>query len=290
MARPLRIQFPGALYHLTARGNRRESIFLDDADRHAFLRLLGETRERLGWRCYAYCLMTNHFHLVVETPEANLARGMRQLNGVYTQKFNRRHERVGHLFEGRYKSVLVDRTPYLLELVRYVVLNPVRARMVQRAHQWPWSSYRATAAMVPAPAWLEVGWVLSQFGSSRAAALRAYVRFVDDGIGASPWQGLNQGIYLGDDEFISRCQHEMPADADCSEIPLAQRRATPLPLAVYARRFNDRKQAMAAAFATGCYTLRQIADFFGVHYSTVSRALGRTRSMAGTTRGGWSND
>ncbi|NIR29557.1 MAG: addiction module toxin RelE [Gammaproteobacteria bacterium] len=290
MARPLRIQFPGALYHLTARGNRRESIFLDDKDRHAFLRLLGESRERLGWGCYAYCLMTNHFHLVVETPEANLARGMRQLNGVYTQRFNQRHGRVGHLFEGRYKSVLVDRASYLLELVRYVVLNPVRARMVQRAHQWPWSSYRATAAMAPAPAWLEVDWVLSQFGSSRAAALRAYVRFVDEGIGASPWQDLNRGVYLGDDDFISRCQTRCPKTWICSEIPLAQRRAIPLPLTLYARRFPDRKQAMTAAFATGYYTLKQIAEFFGVHYSTVSRAVGRTRSTAGKSRGMRSND
>ena len=122
MARPLRLEFPGALYHITSRGNRREAIYDDNADRANFLELLVDIIERCNWRCHAYCLMTNHYHLVVETPEANLSKGMRQLNGVYAQRFNRRHNRVGHVFQGRPSVILVDKDSYLMELARYVVL------------------------------------------------------------------------------------------------------------------------------------------------------------------------
>jgi putative transposase len=137
MARPLRIEFPGALYHVTSRGNGRADIFLDDGDRQLFLNVLATVCHRLHWLCYAYCLMTNHYHLVIETPDGNLAKGMRQLNGVYTQRFNRRHDHVGHILQGRYKAILVERDAYLLELARYVVLNPVRARMVEAPEHWP---------------------------------------------------------------------------------------------------------------------------------------------------------
>ena len=126
MTRPLRLEYAGALYHLTARGNAQAAIYLEDSDRHLFLELLGKEVKQQRWVCYAYCLMDNHYHLLIETPEANLVSGMRRLNGVYTQAFNRRHQRVGHVFQGRYKSILVDKDSYLQELCRYIVLNPVR--------------------------------------------------------------------------------------------------------------------------------------------------------------------
>jgi putative transposase len=129
MSRPLRIEYPGALYHLTSRGNARQDIFLDDTDRAVFLDVLASVIERHGWHLYAYCLMGNHYHLLAETPHSNLSRGMRWLNGVYTQRFNRRHERVGHILQGRFKAILAERESYLLELSRYTVLNPVRAGM-----------------------------------------------------------------------------------------------------------------------------------------------------------------
>ena len=146
MARPLRIEFPGALYHVTARGNARADIYLSDGDRAAFLALLARTLDRFGWLCHAYCVMSNHYHLLIETPRANLSRGMRHLNGVYTQSFNRIHGRVGHVFQGRYKAILVEQDAHLLELCRYVVLNPVRARLVARAGDWRWSSDGAPRA------------------------------------------------------------------------------------------------------------------------------------------------
>src|SRR5688500_9153546 len=163
MARPLRIQFPGALYHVISRGNAKQDIFLDDGDRQQFLCALSDTAERLNWRILVYCLMTNHYHLCIETVEPTLARGMRDLNGRYAQGFNYRHERVGHLFQGRYKGILVDRPGYLLELARYIVLNPVRAGLSATATDWPWSSHRAALGLVKPIRRLAVESLLAQF-------------------------------------------------------------------------------------------------------------------------------
>ena len=181
MARPLRIELAGGLYHVTSRGDRREEIYRDDDDRLDWLATLGAVCERFNWRCHAYCEMTNHYHFVVETAAANLSKGMRQLNGVYTQRFNRRHGLTGHLFQGRFKGILVERDAYLLELSRYVVLNPVRAGMVPDASQWAWSSYRATVGLAPTPPWLETDWVLGQFGRKRGPAREGYAAFVAEG-------------------------------------------------------------------------------------------------------------
>ena len=167
MARPLRIEYPGALYHVTSRGDRQEAIFDDDQDRRAFLNILGDVVCRFRWRCQAYCLMGNHYHLMIETPEGNLTKGMRPLNGVFTQWSNRRHKRSGHLFQGRYKAILVDRDSHFLELARYIVLNPVRAAMVKHPRLWSWSSYGATVGKSPAPAWLSTDDLLAEFGKWR---------------------------------------------------------------------------------------------------------------------------
>jgi len=154
MVRPLRIEFTGALYHVTARGNQRTTIFLDDEDRREWLEIVARTSERFQWTIHAYCQMGNHFHLLVQTPRPNLARCMRHLNGVYTQRFNRHHFRCGHLLQGRYHAVIVDEETYLLEVSRYILLNPVRAGLVPHAADWQWSSYRATCGQQAAPPWL----------------------------------------------------------------------------------------------------------------------------------------
>ena len=138
MTRPLRLAYPGALYHVTTRGNARQAIYTDDQDHSTFLAVLAAVVMRSQWLCHAYCLMDNHYHLLIETPQGNLSAGMRQLNGVYTQRFNRRHTRVGHVFQGRFKAILVERENYLLELCRYVVLNPVRAGLISEWKQYPW--------------------------------------------------------------------------------------------------------------------------------------------------------
>ncbi len=151
MSRPLRLEYAGALYHVTSRGNERKAIYLEDSDFSLFLEVLGEVCKQCNWVIHAWCLMTNHYHLVVETPDANLSTGMRQLNGIYTIRFNHQYGRVGHLFQGRYKGILVDKSAYLLELSRYVVLNSVRARIVSHPGLWPWSSYNSTLSLKPSP-------------------------------------------------------------------------------------------------------------------------------------------
>jgi len=188
MARPLRLQFPNALYHVTSRGNARQKIVRHDADRQAWLAALAQVVTRFGWRCYAYWLMNNHYHLLVETPSPNLAQGMRQLNGPYTQGFNRRHRQVGHVFQGRYKAILVEREAHFLALCRYVVLNPVRARLVAQPEDWAWSSYRATAGLAEGPPYLTVEGIWEQFGARPTMAIRRYRAFVAEGIGEQgPW-------------------------------------------------------------------------------------------------------
>lgn len=274
MARPLRLEFPGALYHLTARGNARQEIYLDDRDRAAFLWILGEACARAGWLCYAYCLMGNHYHLVVETPAATLSRGMRQLNGVYTQGFNRRHGRVGHLFQGRYKAILVEKEAYLLELCRYVMLNPVRAGLTTQAGDWPWSSYLATMGKTARPSWLADRQLLALFHAQAGPARRAFARFVREG-GGDLWDDLRQQIYLGSEAFVAETQARIEGTRDLSEVPKAMRRAVPRPLDWYATHQARRNEAMAQAYRDGGYSLAQIAKHFGVHYSTVSRAVRR---------------
>lgn len=220
----MRLEFPGAVYHVTSRGDRREPIFLDDEDRRAFLSLVGREVLQQGWRLYAYCLMDNHYHLLVETPDPNLGRGMQRLNGVYTQAFNRRHGLVGHLFQGRYKAIVVDRDSYLLELCRYVVLNPVRAGVVETPEGWAWSSYAATIGATRAPEWLAVDEVLRLFHKGAAAARRAYGRFVAHGMESpSPWEDLTGQIFLGDDAFLERMQ-ELAAQRPADDVPERQRR------------------------------------------------------------------
>lgn len=283
MTRPLRLEFPGALYHVTSRGDGREDIFRGDGDRQVFLALLGDICERFNWRAHAYCLMTNHYHLLMETPDANLSKGMRQLNGVYTQRFNTRHGRCGHVFQGRFKAIIVEKEGYLAELARYVVLNPVRARMVDRPQDWPWSSYRATMGEVRCPGWLDRDWLLSTFGATEQAAVEGYRQWVADGIDRpGPWERLSHQVFLGSETFVERVRSVLPRDRDLSEVPRAQRRPPARPLAEYARLHPDRDAAMAAAYASGGYTLKAIGDYFGVHYTRVSHIIGGRRDVVET--------
>ncbi|MCW5623552.1 MAG: transposase [Burkholderiales bacterium] len=273
MARPLRIEFPGGLFHVTSRGDRRENIYLSDDDRVVWLDIVGAVCKRFNWACHAWCQMDNHYHLLIETPEGNLSQGMRQLNGVYTQYINRTHQRVGHVFQGRYKAILVQKDAYLLELARYVVLNPVRAGVVKRPEQWAWSSHRALLGKADRPAWLHTDWILGQFGQRRGRAVEKYEDFVRAGVGLpSLWENLRHQIYLGNDDFIDRLQRKLPKAADLGEIPRSQRRPRPKSLTAYAAA-ADRNRAIAQAYRSGGYTMKQIAEHFGLHYATVSRVI-----------------
>ena len=284
MARPLRLEYRGALYHVTSRGDGQEDIYLDDEDRILALAVLEDVVRRFNWCIHAYCLMGNHYHLLIETPDGNLAQGMRQFNGVYTQRFNRLHARVGHVFQGRYKAILVQKDSYLLELARYIVLNPVRAGMVRSAKDWPWSSYRATGGFVELPRWLEIDWILSAFSTRKKPAMERYRAFVAEGRNQpSPWEQLRNQIYLGDEQFVGKLQAGLAKDKDLSEIPAAQRRRSPPPLESFAWKYSDRNQAIAMAYQSGGYSLKTIGEYFGLHYSRVSRVIAAAEKAKGKT-------
>ena len=272
MSRPLRIAFPGAVYHVTSRGNARQDIVSDDRDRAQFLTILGHVVERYAWRCHAYCLMDNHYHLLIETPKPTLSQGMRQLNGLYTQAYNRRHRRVGHLFQGRFTAILVEKEPHLLELCRYVVLNPVRAKAVPHPRRWAWSSYRATAGEAAGPPWLTTEWVWEQFGPRAQTAQENYRVFVAEGRGGPrPWEQVTGQIYLGGEEFVAKHQ----PDRRIREVPRRQTQAQrpSLPTLFAGARHRDR--VIREAYRRYGYRLAEIATHLGVHYATVSRWLKR---------------
>ena len=218
-------------------------------------------------------LLTNHYHLLIETPEANLSRGMQLLNGVYTQWFNRRHGRVGHLFKGRFKAILVEKESHLLELARYVVLNPVRAKLVRTVQGWPWTSFRATSGQSDVPELLTVDWILSQFGPDRARAVRAYRRFVSEGKGVDVWEELRAGAFLGTDAFVKQLAPLLAEKPPDPEIRKEERFAARPSLEELFSGISDkamRNERIHQAVRAYHYKLREVGEFWGLHFSTIS--------------------
>lgn len=284
MSRPLRIQFPGALYHVTSRGNRRSMIFVDDEDRALFLRILAQAMDRFDAQVLAYCLMGNHYHLVLHTRSGNLALVMRHINGVYSQAHNRRHGLVGHVFQGRFKAIFVDRDAYLMTLCRYVERNPVAAGLVAEAGDWPWSSYRAHAGLVPAPAWLDTealhGHLLGRAPASpvdHEQATDQYVLLVmqsqaEDG---RFWQqGLQGQVFLGDAEFAERMRAQAQGpQLQAKDIPKAQRHSRGT-LADALKLHPDRAAALAHGHRVFGLSMSEMARELGLSVSRVSRLIG----------------
>jgi REP element-mobilizing transposase RayT len=267
VARPLRIDVPGGIVHVTARGNNRQAIFRAEEHRDRFVAILQRVVVRFGWLCHAYVLMDNHYHLLVETPLPNLSLGMRQLNGLYAQWFNRRHDRSGHLFGGRFKSIAVERDEHFLEAARYIVLNPLRTVRPRRFTDWRWSSYPATAGLVPCPSFLTIDGVLSAFDRDRMVAQQRYVEFVADGIEASLEARLVGEIYLGDMEFI----RDLMPGVRIAEVPRVQWQ----PIRPSLETLCEERAGILAAYRTYGYRLWEIGDHLGVHPATISRALAR---------------
>ncbi len=279
MARPLRVEFSGAVYHVTSRGNARKSIYLSDSDRYDFLDILNRVVERYHWLCHSYCLMGNHYHVLFETPEANLSKGMRQLNGVYTQSFNRRHRRVGHLFQGRYKAQLVEHGSYLLELARYIVLNPVRAKMVGSPADYQWSSYRSTVGLRQAEPFLSTAWVLSQFASNNQLARRRYRVFVHQGVNDNTLtDGIENDVIVGSEAFIQAHAVDNENTRLLGEVPRVQRFAGRPDIAAILAELDislksERNRMIRIACEEYGYTMTEVARHLGLHYSTVSKVL-----------------
>jgi putative transposase len=284
MSRPLRIEFPGAVYHVTSRGDGRGSIYRDDADRTMQLAVIEQAMSRFDAQVLAYCLADNHFHLVLHTRRANLSRLMRHVNGVFTQNFNRRHGLVGPVFQGRFKASLVDREAYLLALCRYVERQPVVESMVAAPGDWPWSSCRAHLGQVPTPDWLDSDglhrYVLGATvvsASERHRAIRRYAKLIataqhDD---ASFLQDALRGqIYLGGEAFVACVQAQAAPERVAQKgIPKAQR-LRPLTWHECLKRCRgDRNQALHLAYREAGLTMAALAETSGLSVSHVSRLI-----------------
>ena len=275
----MRLEFPGALYHVTSRGNARASIYADDADRGSFLALLTQVVQRYHWVCHAYCLRENHDHLLIKTPEGHLAHGMRQVNGLYTQYYNRRHGQAGHVFQGRYKAIVVERDSYLLALCRYIVLKPIRAGMVRTVQEYGWSSYRATAGCCAGGAVLCTDWILAQFGGERAEAQLRYRHFVDEGVtDPSPWEALQGQILLGPATFVAGLRPWLTATRRRHEVPRVQRYADRPSLTTLCRDSQAlpkaaRDRLISTAHVDYGYSLSAIGRALWLHYTTISKVV-----------------
>jgi REP element-mobilizing transposase RayT len=293
MSRPLRIEFPGAVYHVTSRGDMREPIYRDDADRLLQLDVLATALDRFDAQVLAYCQMGNHYHLVLNTRQGNLSRLMRHLNGVYTQGFNRRHGLVGHLFQGRFKAILVDRDAYLLALCRYVERNPVAARLVQVPDAWPWSSCQAHLGQVPTPPWLDsqglYGHLLGQAPRTLAQQRRAQALYADL-VGQAQtgddsfWTSALRGqIYLGDETFVDRMRAKAGAEVlQAKAVPRMQRSSAKTWAQCLELCNGDRDQALVLAYREGGLTMTALAATLGLSVTHISRLIA-ARKMAGGT-------
>lgn len=279
MARPIRLQFPGAIYHIFARGNRQERIFLDDDDRSNFLKLLANVTQRFNWLCHAYCLMGNHYHLLIETPEGILDRGMQYLNSVYAQRFNRKHNKVGHLLQGRYTAKLVDGNLHFLLTARYVNRNPVDAQMVEDAARWKWSSYRATVGKEKTPDFLTVDQVLSCMSLDQKNAQEFFQYFVHADIGKNG-EGMIDLILSENNKTRLEILLRPILDMKQSVAPV-QRKQRILARPTLEELFSDvdtlekkkRNSMIVDAFRFHGYTQSEIGRFLNLNRSTISKII-----------------
>lgn len=282
MSRPARCEYPGGVYYIKAQGRYTKEIFRDDLDRVKFLDILSEAVFRFKWLCHSYCLLDNHYHLILETPYGNLSRGMRQVNGLYTQAFNRKYNRHGALFSGRFKSIIFEKARYLLPLNRHMIRNPMRAGLARDIESWQWSSYLPTVQKVRPPGFLFTQWILSRFSKKdRSLAIERYKHFIS---GKDEerflWRDLRFQVFLGSDFFIEKIRkiilmHKM---AKCDKtLTMGGETSAPLDNVIGRERISKRERDLRIydAYVNKGYTLSEIAAYLGVHCSTVSRAIKR---------------
>ena len=277
MSRPPRIEFPGACYHVTGKALVKRKSFVDKIDYNAFLNVLDSVVSRFGWLVHSYALLEDHYHLVVEVPQSNLSRGMRQLNGVYTQHYNRRHLTEGAVFHGRFKSIVFEKELYLLPICRYVVLNPLRISAQTDLAEYRFSSYLAMIGAVGCPAFLHRETVLDAFFADPEKAAQAWKKYVAAGTQAdSPLADRSNQVLLGSDAFVDRLQNMMKNSRKAKQAPKRQRRRKSLRV-VFRHITNaskaERNAIIKQAHLEYDYTLIEIGDFLGLHYTTVSKVI-----------------
>ncbi len=277
MSRPVRIEFPGACYHVTSKGSKDRIVFRDKEDRAVFLNVLDSVVSRFGWLLHSYVLMDEHYHLIVEIQEANLSKGMRQLNGVYTQHFNRRHTEEGPIFQGRFKSVLFEKDNYLLPLCRHVVLNPVRVGTPGALKSYRWSSHRAMCGDVKGPSFLSRQDVLAHFGKREKDSQRKYQDYVKNGLEVdSPLNERCFQVLLGGARFLSEMQPILNGEKMTKRGPKQAKRRRSLQSLfrnVDSWSRSERNDQIWRAHVDYSYTLMEIGDHLGLHYTTVSKVV-----------------
>jgi REP element-mobilizing transposase RayT len=276
MGRPLRLEFEGAFYHIVSRGNAKQAIFLADDDRRLFLGTLGRVTKRHNWILHAYCLMENHFHLLVETPDGNLSRGMHNLNGIYCRAYNSRHNRVGHLFQGRFHAALIDQDEYFQVVARYIALNPVRAKMVDDPLDYMWSSYRDTIGARIAPIFLTTESILRSFSDDETRARNLYREFVLGGLNEESDRSLENRSILGSRDFLDRLEKMLAPKRTIREIRRKDRYANRPQLSSFLDRNahpEERNKRIFAAFQEFGYKQKEIADYLCLAPSTVSEII-----------------
>lgn len=291
MARPLRIEYPGAFYHVTSRGNERKAVFKSRRDREQFITYLESATERYGAVIHVYCLMDNHYHLLVETPLGNLSKIMQHLNSAYTLYFNTKRKRVGHLFQGRYKAILVNADEYAKELSRYIHLNPVRAGMEQTPNEYEWSSSRYYTTKKKAPQWLERDFILSYFAKKPSTAMKKYRAFVKSGMdeeSKSPLSERLHSVILGSQEFVEEIKSSFLKDRQPDrELPDLKDIPERIGLAEIEKAVDrivapDKKLArQVKLYFSHCYTglkLKEIGGHYGISESGVTQASRRVRT------------
>ena len=292
MARPLRIVFPGAFYHITSRGNEQRVIFKSQRDRKKFLSYLESATQRYDALIHAYCLMDNHYHLLIETPSGNLPQIMRHINGAYTTYFNVKRKRSGHLLQGRYNAILVDRDIYAKELSRYIHLNPIRAKMIDKLEHYQWSSYLEYIGRRKPPSWLVRDFILSYFGQKAKIAQQNYLKFVEAKVGQkykSPFRKVVGSTILGDEEFVKMVKEnylqsvepdrDLPALRELSEKPEIEdiMRAAESAFAKQPR--LARNIALFLCHRCSGKTLKYIGKHFGIGESAVSQSSRRMATI-----------
>lgn len=287
MGRPLRIEYPGAFYHVTSRGNERKDVFKSQRDRGKFLEYLESATVRYGASIHVYCLMSNHYHLLIETPGGNLSQIMRHINGAYTNYFNAKRKRSGHLFQGRYKALLLEADAYATEVSRYVHLNPVRVGIVATPEEYQWSSYRAYIGQGKPPKWLQTAFISSYFRNNAGKAADGYRCFVNDLLGKEYSSPLEQSVaqaILGSTEFITEIEanylRERGRDRNLPELRKLTMRLS-LEHIIQAGRTHlgeDRMADKAIIYLCHRYSgarLKEIGERFGVSESAVSQISNR---------------
>ncbi|MBD3345055.1 MAG: hypothetical protein GF401_08340 [Chitinivibrionales bacterium] len=301
MSRQWRIEYEGALHHVLSRGNGRHEIFLDDEDRNEFIDLMKETSERFDLDFYTYVLMGNHYHFLMKTRRANLSKSMQWFGATYTRRFNLRHKRSGHLFQGRFKNFIVENDEYLLRLSCYIHRNPIRAGIVKRLADYEWSSYPAYAHGEGNHEWLDTGPILSQFGGPISVRRKKYREKVQRYSGEEEdlWKDFNHGLFLGSAGFADEIRSKHLPEEWHKEKPQQRELKKSIDLEmilqkagrIVGRNFDNMKRPgrlygedkinrdflIFMLWETGMYTNEEIAVNFGLSYSSVSKAVSALR-------------